>query len=498
MIKRISWIPTIILPVATAIIIAAWLGPFIQWFVRSTGAAESIVTPSSLAMTAMILASIYVTRFALNRDRSKKQRGQIVVGSGLFAIVLVLALTYGAQFPLGFMQGLLNWRDSISPEAFLLIILAVAWGLGVSVGRRDVLNDESFERWFYRGIAALAILALLNTSTHFVKSDDLLVSVLTFFSTAIATLALINIERTRRQQKDYSSPWRRIYRQWLTTIISAVALILFGGLVLTGLVSPETVNRFIVVIQPLIDALASFVTAILTFLYTVAAWLLTPILPILQWIAQLIFSVIMAGLTFLHNLGLFVDRVKIDKDFQNFLNSPTFVSISRGAMLIIILFVIALVAIWGLRRSGLLAKKQADEIRDSIASRQLLWKQIKDLLSRLRSRTSTLPPFYLTLDGSQDDPRILIRRTYRSMLDWARGYGYPRFPFQTPSIYADALSRKLPHVKEPIDALTRSYLLARYSIDPLPPDEATRAQAAFDQMLVTPPSSATRAIALNR
>ncbi|HZY46069.1 MAG TPA: DUF4129 domain-containing protein, partial [Anaerolineae bacterium] len=223
-------------------------------------------------------------------------------------------------------------------------------------------------------------------------------------------------------------------------------------------------------------------------LFTVAAWLATPLLPILQWIAQLIFKVLMAGLTLLNNLGLSIDRLKASNDFNDFLNSPTFVTISRSAILMAILIVIALVAIWSLRRSGLLGKKQPYEIRESIASRQLLWSQLKNLLARLWSRSSSVThSMYLTLDGSADDPRLIIRRAYRSMLDWARLNGRARFPYQTPLKYADALGADLPHAKEAIASLTQSYVLARYSIDPLPPDEARRAQAALDRLLVTPP-----------
>jgi Domain of unknown function (DUF4129) len=483
MLRRVNWIQSIILPLATSIIVAAWAGPLIHWLVRSTGIDASIVTPSSQAIVAMILASIYVTRFALRDDRPKRQRNLIVIGGGLIGVVIVLAMTYRDRFPLGYIRGLVDWRDSISPEAILLVALALIWWRGISAGHRDALTDESFEGAFYRGIAALAVLTLLNTSTHFVAPDDLLISVLTFFSVATAVLALINIERTRRRQKDHSAPWRRIYRQWLATIVSVVVFILLGGLGVTSIVAPETVGRFFAIIQPLLDALSSFITAILTVLFTVAAWLATPLLPILQWIAQLIFKVLMAGLTLLNNLGLVIDRLKATNDFNDFLNSPTFVTVSRSVVLIAILIVIALVAIWGLRRSGLLGKKQADEIRESIASRQLLWAQLKNLLARLWSRSSSVvQSMYLTLDGSSDDPRLIIRRAYQSMLEWARLNGRARFPYQTPLMYADALGADLPHINEAIASLTHAYVLARYSIDPLPPDEARRAQAALEQL----------------
>jgi hypothetical protein len=488
--KRIHWIPSIILPLATAIIIAAWVGPLIHWLVRSTGVDADAPAPATVLIALLILFGVYQTRFVLKRDRAVQQRNATLIVGGLIAIGVVIALTYRDQFPAAFLRGLIDWRDSLSPEALVLVGLALVWWRGLMAGRSDALNDESFEKSFYRGIAAFAGLLVLNTATHFIAPDEMLASVLTFFTIAVAGLALINIERTRERQTGFGLTWRKVYRSWLVTIPSVVGIILILGLGITYLFAPDSVGQLLASLQPLFAAIGSFITAILTVLYTVAAFLATPLLPILQFIGQLLLKALLAGLTILHDLGVTIDKLRAEQDIDSFLNSPTFVDISRSAALLIVLIVIAAIAIWWLRRSGRLAAKQTDEIRESIASPQLLWAQLKNLFARWRSRAASgVPPMYLALDSASDDPRVIIRRAYRSMLDWARGYGYPRFPFQTPSIYADALSRKLPHVKEPIDALTRSYLLARYSIDPLSPDEARHAQAALDLMLSTPPSA---------
>ncbi len=492
MLRRVNWIQSIILPVATGIIIAAWVGPFIRWVVRSTGAADSISTPSSLAIVVMILASSYLTRFALRGDRPKRQRNLIVIGSGFIGVVIVLALTYRDRFPLGYVQGLVDWRDSISPEAILLVALALVWWRGVSAGRRDVLNDESFERSFYRGIAALAILALFNTSTHFVKSGDLLISVLTFFSTAIAVLALINIERSRLRQKDNSTQWGRIYRQWLATIIGVVAVILLAGLSVTAIVSPQVLSQLLDSVRPLFESISSLFAAFITALFTVLAWLAQPLFPILQAIAKFIIDAYMRILSLLHDLGAQVNDFGLRSNTDSFLNSPLAVAILNGLAILLVLFAVAMIIVWLLFRYRSRVGRLDYEVRESIASRELLWSQLKNLLARLWSRSSlAVQSMYLTLDGSSDDPRLIIRRAYQSMLDWARLNGRARFPYQTPLMYADALGADLPHIKEAIASLTHAYVLARYSIDPLTPDEARRAQAALDQMILTPPPSAT-------
>ncbi len=480
--KRINWLHALILPLATALLGALWIAPLMLWLVRSTGT-DVIVVPPVLLIAMLILIGSYQARFALKIDRTRRQHTIILVGGGLIALIASLALTYLDRFPVGFFKGLLDWRESVSPEAIVLVGLALTWWRGVMAGRVDVLSDESFERTFYRGVAALAGLALLNMATHFVSANDLLLSVLAFIMIAVIGLALINIERARLRQSAFGLTWRKVYRQWATTIVSVVAVILLLGLGVTALFSPETIGRLWESLRPLVEAVSSFIVGIVTVIYTVAAFLATPILPILQWIARLVMDALMAGLTLLHNFGVVIDDQKIKQNADNFLNSPTFISLSRGAAIGLVLLAIAITAIWWLYRSRKRAAKPTDEIRDSIASRELLWAQLKQLLARLRSRQgSALPPLYLSLNGTPDDPRVIIRRAYRSMLDWARAHGYSRFPYQTPSLYAIALSEKFPFAKEPIDSLTRSYLLARYSIDPLSPEESRRAQDAIDQL----------------
>ena len=484
--KRINWIHSIIIPAATALMVATWVAPALRWLIRSTGADAAAPVPATLFIALLIFAGVGAARFALNPDRTRQQRNVSVIGGGLIAIVVTIALTYRDQFPSSFLRGLIDWRDSVSPEVIVLIGLGLVWWRGIAAGRDDALNDESFEGTFYRGVAALAGLLVVNTATRFVSQDDILLSVLTFFTIAVAGLALINIERARVRQNSFGMTWRKIYRQWSATILSVVAIILLLGLGITNLAAPGTVGRWWASLQPLFEALGSFIATLLTLLYTIAAFLATPLIPILQWLAQLLLNVIMAGLTILHNLGAAFNQARVQQDFDNFLNSQTFIVVSRSVALFMVLAAIAIAAIWWLRRSRRLAAKPTDEIRDSIASRELLWAQLKNLVARWRSGSRlTVPPLYLPLATANDDPRAIIRRAYRAMLEWARLLGRSRFPYQTPLMYADMLAADMPQIRSAIADLTQAYLLARYSIDPLPPDEARRAQAALDQVLAS-------------
>ncbi|HEY4720946.1 MAG TPA: DUF4129 domain-containing protein, partial [Anaerolineae bacterium] len=322
-----------------------------------------------------------------------------------------------------------------------------------------------------------------NNYTQFVPSADMLLSVLAFFAIALSALTIFNIEHTRLRQIEPTSPRATFNRHWLATIATVVGAILLGGLSLTDIISPETLNRFIEIARPLAEALGEALIAIMNALFAILFWLVTPLLPIIQAIAQLLLKAIMGGLSILHSLGLMVDQLKAQKQIDSFLNSPEFFTLTRGVTVLVVLLIFAIVSIWALRRRDRARQKELDETRENIATRQLLLDQLRALLARFRSRPATLPPQpYLGLRGQADDPRLIVRRTYQLMLDWARSMGYARFPYQTPLTYADALTTALPEWHEPIAALTAAYVRARYGVDPVPPDDARLAQTSLDRL----------------
>jgi Domain of unknown function (DUF4129) len=490
MLKRSNLVQSILLPTAIAILIAAWLGPWVRWIIRATGRDASSPAPSSLAIALVILLATFITRYVNGERRARLHPKALIVVAGFVAIFGAAWLTYGDRFPFDYARGLIDWQNSIAPELIVLIAIALAWWRGILLGRVQTLSDETLERTFYNGIAALALLLIFNNYTQFVPSADMLLSVLAFFAIALSALTIFNIEHTRLRQIEPASPRATFNRHWLATIAAVVGAILLGGLSLTGIISPETLNRFIEIVRPLIESLGGAVVAILAALFAALFWLVTPLIPILQAIARLLLKAVMGGLSVLHSLGLMVDQLKAQKQIDSFLNSPEFFTLTRGVTVLVVLLIFVVISIWALRRWDRARKKELDETRENIATRQLLLDQLRALLARFRSRPATLPPQpYLGLSGPADDPRLIVRRTYQLMLDWARSMGYARFPYQTPSTYADALTAAMPESREPIAALTATYVRARYAVDPVPPDDARLAQASLIRLQTSNVSS---------
>jgi Domain of unknown function (DUF4129) len=478
--KRIDWLQLIILPIAIAIMVVTWVEPWAHWVVLSTGIDRVGQVPSPAAMIALILVSTAVTREAIRRARYQRR---LIVLSGLLAIIVVTALTYSVTQPAVLLRNLVDWQKSVAPELLTAIVVALLWWRGILIGRSRSLVEENLERTFLNGVLALAFLILVNHFSRRIAPPDMLAAVLIFFAVALTTLTIVNVELARAQQPEAGS-WLKRQRHWFATILGVVGAILVGGLLLANFFSPDVLREFIASIGSAVSSVANVVTGVLRPLFTFFFWLISPLVPLLQAILRVLLEGIMGVLRVIQQLGLQLNAARAEKDIKSFLDSPEFVTFSRGTAVALLLILFALAAIWALRRSGLLSRRNPDETRESIASRELLIGQLKNLLNRLRRKQEIDRGLYLPLSGA--DPRRSVRQAYQEFLEWARIRNHAREPYQTPDLYTQRLSSWSAELRQPVSDLTALYLRARYAADELTPDEAQSAQAALVRLQETP------------
>ena len=478
--KRIDWLQFIILPGAIAVMVVAWVAPWAQWIVLSTGVDRPGMAPPAGLMLLVILVSTAVTRYALRRTRYQRRR--IVLG-GLLAIVIVTALTYQLFPPAAFLRNLLDWQNSMAPELVVGMVTAALWWRGILLGRSQSLIDENLERTFLNGVLALSFLILVNQFSRRIAPLDMLAAVLIFFATALSTLTVVNIELSRQQQPEAGS-WFKRQRHWFVTILSVIGTILLGGLFITSLLSPDMLRQFFSLIGPALSWLGGVLAEALRPLFSFFFWLISPLVPILQFFLRILLEGIMAVLRVVHQIGLQINLARAEQDIQSFLDSPEFVTFSRGAAVALLVILFVLLAIWAIYRSGLLSRRNFEETRESIASRELLLDQLKHLLNRLRRKHEAAQGLYLPLSG--DDPRQAVRKVYQAFLEWARVRSRARAPYQTPSTYAQRISGLSEAQRQPVSELTALYLRARYADDRMTPEEAQAAQSALVRLQETP------------
>jgi len=301
------------------------------------------------------------------------------------------------------------------------------------------------------------------------------VTVMVFFAASLGTLMIVNIERARLHHTD---PGFQFNRHWIGTIIGVIAAILLGAIGLASIFSPDSVREFGGTMRPIVIGAGTVLLQIFIFITDLLLRLIEPLIPVIKAIMLALVDLLGRIAAVFRDLGFNINVAEVQRSIEDFLNSPGFLTVTRGSLMIVVLIAFILVVVWALVRSGLLSRRNYDETRENIASRELLVGQIKQLLSRLRPRRTPPHSLYLPLDGA--DPRLAIRRVYQEFLEWTRVRVRPRAPHQTPLAYAEKLGSLSPAQQEPVSALTALYLRARYANDELTPAEA---QAAHDALV---------------
>ena len=115
------------------------------------------------------------------------------------------------------------------------------------------------------------------------------------------------------------------------------------------------------------------------------------------------------------------------------------------------------------------------ERRESVFSWRLLWDQLRALMGGLRKP----PPvsFFVELDPS-GDPRGAIRQIYQDLLARALALDLPRSKSETPTAYVRKLWRLCPHELSSLQILTLTYTIARYGAMPPTLEDVRAAQDA--------------------
>ncbi len=475
--NRESWIDSFLLPLAVILLITFWLTLWLRWLLRFavifTEQAPPAISPLLIMGTLVLMA--VTARLAVNSLLPLERARNIVLIMAFAAIGLAAWLTFPPGFPLEFLRGLFKWGNFVSPQFILLLAAGYAAWRGVFIGQSRIPYDD-LAQTFYRGILALALLFAVNRGQPLLAPDEALTAELSFFGIGLGALALASFQRARRQQQEMAGTSFSFNRYWVGTALGTIGAVLISGLVMAGLVSPETLGRLRPFMR-LFDPLANLLIKGLGFVLIVIT---TPVFIFIEWLMR-------AGLDMIR-LPQLPESLKFSDAaielVDQILNSPVVKVGSRGVSMFIILGVIAALIWIAVRRMIKLPAQELDEMRESIISSELLLNQLKQLFARQGRKAAPLPP-YLALTGLTDDPRRLIRRAYQDMLEWAASRGLQRPAGHTPRRYAEMLTQAEPTAQDALATLTRAYVQARYADEPPSVDEAREAEKALEQIGVS-------------
>lgn len=483
-----------------AAVVALWLSLGLGWLLRLALSGEAAPPQVPLLLFTLVLTGAQVTRAALRQPKVTLRRTRLMVGAtgaGLVAVATLLS------FPVAF--GGRQWY--LLPNIGHILAAAVpaflahvyAWWSGIHLGRAAI-GHHTMASVFYGGLFALAALLLANTYAALYTGREVLLPVLLFFALGLCGLALTSLRRLRAQQRTVALTQVALTRYWIVTATAAIGLVLFVGLVAGQALAPESVNQMAEVLE-LGFYLALYGLAVLiTPLFLLLFALLGPLVPRLAQLALMLMAALenlgqsirglLAGLGRL--VGSRLPKLFTEEQFEQFINSPVVQASGRWSLVLVFLLVALVIFVLAVRRLSRLNTFTEDELRDSVFSMPLLLSQLRHLFQRQRRRPAAASP-YLPLAGAPDDARLMVRRAYQAMLEWAQSASLPRAAGQTPRAYAEVLAGAVPQEREAIGALTSVYLVARYADEAPSLEQARRAEGAAARLRQVAPEAVAHA-----
>jgi len=469
---------------------AVWLDLWVEWTRGAWlgGAALPRLWPAGLAVLG--LAASGLTDLALGQKTVPPRSARAALaGTGALAVFLISAWGIGGAAVAGILRGEPGLGARLGAALPTVLAALYAWWQGQTLGRSP-LGNRALRATFNTGLLALAPLLFANSLLAVLSGEKLLAALLLFFGLGLSALALSSLRHLRLQQRACRLTTLALSRQWLATSSAVIGLVLGAGLLAARLAAPAALNRLAAALTGLLDQTLSGLGWILAPLAVLLDQLLAPALPALAAFMERFITALSLAIDRLRGLlALLVELVSLGgshdaagRRLAAFLASPAFQAGARWSGLILALSAAAIIFWLAARRWwGPLARDE-DEQRESVLSGRLLLAQLRNLLNRRPRRRPSPPPDYLILSGAPDDARLIIRRAYQAMLEWARSLRLPRAAGQTPRAYAQMLAGAVPEGHDAIDLLTQAYVVARYAAEAPSIEHARRAEGAIARL----------------
>lgn len=464
-----------ILLTLSALLTVLWLHLTLVWVTRMV--APQWLIPQHLLVTlfALTLGGAGVTHWVLQKKWPLARARLLVGGLGLSAIILLLWSSGNIVTE--------EWLAWLGHSVPLGVVSFILWLRGIALGRHPVGHHNFFEA-FLSGVVALGVVFFLDSVLPRLTNADVVFPLLLFFALSLGGLAFTSLRRVRvlaGLNTNATIARLAFNRYWALTALATICFIVAGGLLTILVIAPDALEALRVVAGVIFGLLTVLLTLLIIPFLFIFEWLLTPLLPFLRELARRVMLALEEIFTRLSALvgGILaffaqpLQQIMDASGLTEFIKSPLGQATGRAGIGIVIICIMAVVFWFAIRRFGRLTPTNNNEERDSVLTRDLLLAQLRRLFQRRPPKPAPPPP-YLLLELAED-PRLVVRRAYQTLLAWANARFRPRTPGQTPTHYAELLGRAYPEWQARIAQLTALYHLARYS--PTPPS-AAQAQIA--------------------
>ena len=464
--RRSNWVNEVVLPLLGALTWSAWGGVVLAALLDFVTDHQSNPTAGP-ALLFLLLGGTLAGHLAA---RSARGRWVIVLGGlagALLAAWWLLLWPAYALWDLAWCYRLARQVSELAPGPFLVAFsAAVAWRHGAVA---EWTSHDEMTAAFTLGVLVLGVGLVTAAAFNPAAVRYLAAPALQLLLAAWAALSLTGVADASRSATGDQS--LQLNRYWLVAALTVVGLIFGLGVLLTSVVTPQTVLGWAALLQPGVN----LVRLGLWYLFYAATYLVFLVLtPLIDWLRSLISQPNTSPPRLTNPLF----NQPPDPSATAVVLPPLLELLLRGLAIAAFLALVGYIVTWALRRRIETDKEGVRESRELIWS----WDLVKSQLAELWARRAPPAPF-AELRGDLDDPLTWVRRAYQRLLALALARGQARQPRQTPHSYLTTMNGLWPDEASGLAELTAAYTAARYGQVPPSAEQLAALKQADERMV---------------
>jgi hypothetical protein len=405
-------------------------------FVAAISEVTGQISPPIGLITMVVFTSWLGARLLTIANIDPVHRRWALVGGGLLLAFLAGTVHAGLVMPFQLIFG------TYTPDlrgAGMALVLAVLylWGRGLlllgPITRERVMNH------IVVASAGLAAVLVFLPLTEVVREYGLGMVVVEFI-VGLATLLLVQLAGVESRKL---TPL-----QWTGVGAGAATLLVVGASLVTGVFTSGGMS----VVGRGLGSVGRAATPVVNVFLLAAGYLTEYLYYLFRWVA----TIFQGDPEAVDEAVRQAEAERPQVEFEPGA-APELLSAIVGIFVIaLILLIVALIYVRLLRHGSRDGDEVVEETRTSTGGPGLR-AMLRGALDQLRRRGGEA--------SSDDDPRLAIRRAYRTVQTLMARAGLPRALSQTPREFEAALGAEIPEARRPLAILTDAYVLARYADD---------------------------------
>lgn len=292
--KGTDWLATVFYPLSVILMEAFWVSPWLNWIGTWPffNAARPVLNLVSVII--LLVASLVITRVASRLKLPMWAVQTIIIGSGVLAMFLVIAVEYTDGYT--FLSG--GWfahMGSVFGSPFTNTSTAVAavpviiylWWRGIMLGQSTSYFKDIYRSFVIGMVALIFLIIIWQSGAIAVNSSSpgsgLGLNVIAFFFFGLLSIAICHLYVMRSTMPKEDAALTSVWR-WMPLMLGIIGGMVVVGFLIASIFSPDMMSS----LGKGISAVGSVIGQLLQWILTPFFYVIAGIMYVVRWLLTLL------------------------------------------------------------------------------------------------------------------------------------------------------------------------------------------------------------------